>query len=142
MKALIKITQPIIVEGKYDKIGNIVVQGVLFLLGVAALLVLLSKWLSPYLLSAIVSSANIYDACIDYLDWRIWGLLFSAVSVMFRAFFVGITRTGVLIWNSIILTLSNVVFNYIFVFGAFGIPAMGIAGAALGSVLAEALAML
>lgn len=129
-------------EGKYDKIGNIVVQGVLFLLGVAALFVLLSKWLSPYLLSAIVSSANIYDACIDYLDWRIWGLLFSAVSVMFRAFFVGITRTGVLIWNSIILTLSNVVFNYIFVFGALGIPAMGIAGAALGSVLAEALAML
>lgn len=129
-------------EGSYAKIGDIVVQGILFLLGIATLFVLLSKWLSPILLSSIVSSSQIYEACIDYLDLRIWGLLFSAVSVMCRAFFVGITRTGVLMWNSIILTVSNVIFNYIFVFGAFGVPAMGIAGAALGSVIAEGLAML
>ena len=129
-------------EGSYAKIGDIVVQGILFLLGIAALFVLLSKWLSPKLLSAIVSSSQIYEACVDYLDWRIWGLLFSAVSVMCRAFFVGITRTGVLMSNSIILTVSNVVFNYIFVFGALGVPAMGIKGAAIGSVLAEGMAML
>ncbi|MBQ6939360.1 MAG: MATE family efflux transporter [Muribaculaceae bacterium] len=129
-------------EGSYAKIGDIVVQGILFLLGIAALFVLLSKWLSPILLSSIVSSSQIYEACIDYLDLRIWGLLFSAVSVMCRAFFVGITRTGVLMWNSIILTVSNVIFNYIFVFGALGVPAMGIAGAALGSVISEGLAML
>ncbi|MBR2378232.1 MAG: MATE family efflux transporter, partial [Bacteroidaceae bacterium] len=129
-------------EGSYAKIGDIVVQGILFQLGIATLFVLLSKWVSPILLSSIVSSSQIYEACIDYLDLRIWGLLFSAVSVMCRAFFVGITRTGVLMWNSIILTVSNVIFNYIFVFGALGVPAMGIAGAALGSVIAEGLAML
>ncbi|MBQ5750076.1 MAG: MATE family efflux transporter [Bacteroidaceae bacterium] len=129
-------------EGSYTKIGDIVIQGILFLLGIAALFALLSKWLSPKLLSAIVSSSQIYEACVDYLDWRIWGLLFSAVSVMCRAFFVGITRTGVLMSNSIILTVSNVVFNYIFVFGALGVPAMGIKGAAIGSVLAEGIAML
>lgn len=129
-------------EGNYNSIANIVVQGALFLIGIAVALILLSAWLSPRLLAAIVSSQRIYDACIDYLDWRIFGLVFSAVNVMCRAFFVGITRTQVLVWNSVILTMSNVVFNYIFVFGAFGIPAMGIAGAALGSVMAEALAML
>lgn len=129
-------------EGNYAKIGDIVIQGILFLLGIAALFALLSKCFSPKLLSSIVASPSIYGACIEYLDWRIWGLLFSAVSVMFRAFFVGITRTAVLMWNSVILTLSNVILNYIFVFGALGVPAMGIAGAALGSVVAEALAML
>ncbi len=129
-------------EGNYHKIGDIVLQGIIFLLGISALLVVLSKKFSPLLLSSIVSSPLIYDACIDYLDWRIWGLLFSAVSVMFRAFFVGITRTSVLMWNSVILTVANVIFNYIFVFGALGVPAMGIAGAAIGSVMAEALAML
>lgn len=129
-------------EGRYAAIGDIVMQGCIFLLAIAMALIALSKWLSPMLLASIVSSDRIYDACISYLDWRIWGLIFSAVSVMCRAFFVGITRTGVLMWNSIILTLSNVVLNYIFVFGAFGVPAMGIAGAALGSVVSEALAML
>lgn len=129
-------------EGNYHKIGDIVLQGIIFLLGISALLVVLSKKFSPLLLSSIVSSPLIYDACIDYLDLRIWGLLFSAVSVMFRAFFVGITRTSVLMWNSVILTVANVIFNYIFVFGALGVPVMGIAGAAIGSVMAEALAML
>ena len=129
-------------EGNYNSIANIVVQGILFLVCIAVALILLSAWLSPKLLAGIVSSQRIYEACMAYLDWRILGLLFSAVNVMCRAFFVGITRTQVLMWNSIILTLSNVFFNYIFVFGALGMPAMGIAGAAIGSVLAEALAML
>ena len=129
-------------EGRYDRIGGIVLQGVIFLLVIAALLILLSMWLSPLLLSSIVTSPRIFEKCMDYHDWRIWGLLFSAVNVMGRAFYVGITRTKVLIWNSVIMTCANVVFNYILVFGAWGIPAMGIAGAALGSVLSEALASL
>ena len=61
---------------------------------------------------------------------------------MFRAFFVAVTRTKVLMMNAVIMTIANVVFNYIFVFGHFGAPEMGIAGAALGSVLAEATAAL
>lgn len=129
-------------EGRYNAIGDIVTQGSIFLLGIAGLLVALSSWLSPVLLRAIVTSPRIFEACVDYLDWRIWGLLFSAVNVMCRAFFVGTTRTGVLIWNSVILTLTNVVANYIFVFGAMGVPAMGIEGAAIGSVIAECISML
>lgn len=129
-------------EGSYARIGEIVVQGIVFLVGIAVVLIGLSMWFSPRLLSYIVSSGRIYDKCVEYLDWRVYGLLFSAVNVMARAFYVGITRTRVLIWNSVILTGANVVFNYVFVFGCFGIPAMGIAGAALGSIVSEGLAML
>ena len=129
-------------EGYYRAIGDIVVQGTIFLVAISMVLIGLSKWLSPLLLASIVTSDRIYEACVSYLDWRIWGLVFAAVNVMSRAFFVGITRTSVLMWNSTILTLSNVIFNYIFVFGALGVPAMGISGAAIGSVLAEALATL
>ena len=35
------------------------------------------------------------------------------------------------------MVLSNIVFNYILIFGKFGFPALGIAGAAIGSSLAE-----
>ena len=56
---------------------------------------------------------------------------------MFRAFYVGTTQTRTLTLNSITMVLSNVVFNWIFVFGKLGVPAMGIAGAAIGSTLAE-----
>ena len=56
---------------------------------------------------------------------------------MFRAFFVGTTQTKTLTLNSIVMVLSNVVFNYILIFGKFGFPQLGIAGAAIGSSLAE-----
>ena len=39
--------------------------------------------------------------------------------------------------NSVVMVLSNVVFNYILIFGKFGAPQLGIAGAAIGSSLAE-----
>ena len=61
---------------------------------------------------------------------------------MFRAFFVGTTQTKTLTLNSIVMVTSNVVFNYILVFGKLGFPALGIAGAAIGSSLAELVSML
>ena len=56
---------------------------------------------------------------------------------MFRAFYIGTTQTKTLTLNSIVMVLSNVVFNYILVFGKLGFPALGIAGAAIGSSLCE-----
>jgi Na+-driven multidrug efflux pump len=40
------------------------------------------------------------------------------------------------------MVLSNVLFNWILIFGKFGIPAMGITGAAIGSSLAELVSMI
>ena len=44
---------------------------------------------------------------------------------MFRAFFVGTTQTKTLTLNSVVMVLSNVVFNYILIFGKFGAPQLG-----------------
>ena len=67
----------------------------------------------------------------------VFGFFFSFVGVMFRAFFVGTTQTKTLTLNSVVMVLSNVVFNYILIFGKFGAPQLGIAGAAIGSSLAK-----
>ena len=124
-------------EGHYDEIGGIFYQGLYFVLGLALFAFVLSKLVSPVLLPAIVSSPHIVEAALSYLDWRIFGFFFSFVAVMFRAFFVGTTQTKTLTLNSVVMVLSNVVFNYILIYGKFGFPALGIAGAAIGSSLAE-----
>lgn len=124
-------------EKHYDEIGEIFYQGIYFMLGLALFAFLLTKIISPFLLPVIVSSPHICEAALSYIDWRIFGFFFSFIAVMFRAFFVGTTQTKTLTLNSVIMVLSNVVFNYILVFGKFGFPALGIAGAAIGSSLAE-----
>lgn len=124
-------------EENYRDIGGIFYQGVYFLLAMAAVMFTLSRCYSPYILRNIISSPHIYDASISYINWRVFGFFFSFVAVMFRAFFVGTTQTKTLTLNSVVMVLSNVVFNYILIFGKFGFPKLGIAGAAIGSSLAE-----
>ena len=124
-------------EGRFQETGNVFYHGVCFLLGLAAVMVVLSEMFSPWLIGKMVSSPAIADAALSYVKWRIPGLFFAYVTAMFRAFYVGTTQTRTLTLNSITMVLSNVVFNWIFVFGKLGVPAMGIAGAAIGSTLAE-----
>ena len=69
-------------------------------------------------------------------------ILFSFINVMFRALYIGITRTKVLTINAIVMALTNVVLDYVLIFGKFGLPEMGIKGAAIASVLAEASSIL
>jgi Na+-driven multidrug efflux pump len=55
----------------------------------------------------------------------------------FRAFYVGIARTKVITWTTIVLAAVNIILDYSLIFGNFGMPEMGIKGAALASVIAE-----
>lgn len=129
-------------EGRYADVGPVMMQGVMFLLAIALLLFGFTKAFGGDIMRMLVSSQDIFDATMEFLDWRIYGFFFSFISVMFRAFYIGITRTKVLTVNAIIMALTNVVLNYALVFGHFGMPAMGIKGAAIASVIAEASSIL
>ncbi|WP_300699748.1 MATE family efflux transporter [Bacteroides sp.] len=129
-------------EKRYKDIGELFYQGIYFQIGMAAIMFILSYCLSPLILKRIVSSEHIYEAAISYLHWRVFGAFFSFSAVIFRAFFLGTTLTKTLTLNSIVMVLSNVVFNYILIFGKFGFPELGIAGAAIGSSLAELVSLI
>lgn len=125
-------------EGRYADVGPVMIQGVFFLLVMAALLFGLSRAFAPNIMGIMISSEKILDATMEFLDWRIYGFFFSFVNVMFRALYIGITRTKVLTINAVVMAITNVVLDYILVFGKLGFPEMGIKGAAIASVIAEA----
>ena len=129
-------------EGNYRAIGRVFYQGAFFLLGLAAVLFTLSQIFSNEILSAMISSPNVLLKAEEYMEWRVYGFFFSFMAAMFRAFFVGTTQTKTLTLNSVVMVVSNVVFNYILIFGKFGCPAFGIAGAAMGSSLAELVSLI
>lgn len=69
-------------------------------------------------------------------------MVFAFCTAMFRAFYVGTTQTKTLTLNSVVMVASNVIFNYILIFGRCGLPALGITGAAIGSSLAELVSLI
>lgn len=80
-----------------------------------------------------ITSPDIYQAVIRYLDWRSFGLLFSFPFLAIRAFLVGITYTKALLWAAIVAVVINIPFNYFLIFTL----GLGISGAAIASSLAE-----
>lgn len=129
-------------EQHYSEIGGIFYQGIYFMILLAGITYLATRIAAPLILPAIVSSPQVAHAALSYIEYRIIGFFFSFLAVMFRAFFVGTTQTKTLTLNSLVMVSSNILFNYILIFGKFGFPQMGIAGAALGSALAELVSLI
>ena len=125
-------------EGRCQDVGPIVIQGGMFLLVLAAVLFGLCQWMAPTVVRMLISSDAIYEASCEFLYWRMFGFFFSFVNVMFRALYVGITQTKVLTINAVVMALVNVFLDYALIFGHFGFPEMGLKGAAVASVMAEA----
>jgi putative MATE family efflux protein len=125
-------------EKNFHKIGEIVVQGVVFLLISAMFLIPLLRYGSANWFPALFESPNVANAVSDYLEWRSFGLIFSFTNLMFRAFYIGTARTKVLTLNALVMAVVNIVFDYVLIFGKFGFPELGIKGAGIASVIAEA----
>ncbi len=73
-------------------------------------------------------------------------LLYGAVLVLLRtglsSFFSGIGRTRVVMLSALTAMLVNIGANYVLIFGHFGVPALGIRGAAIGTLLGSFCALL
>ena len=124
-------------EKNYSQIGPIFNNALLFNFLLSVLIFGISLKGVPFVMKYAVSSPEVYDATIAYLDWRIYGFFFAFVNAIFRSFYVGITQTRILTTSAILMAITNILFDYILIFGHFGFPQMGIEGAGISSVIAE-----
>ena len=72
-----------------------------------------------------------------YMQWRFIGLLPLLFVVSYRGFFNGIGHTKVFMYSAILINVMNIVFDYLLIFGAFGFPRMGLAGAGCSSTISN-----
>ena len=129
-------------ERNYREVGPVMIQGCFFLFIMAAILFFLSRLFAGDIMRFLISSDTILQATEEFLDWRVFGFFFSFINVMFRALFIGITRTKVLTLSALVMAFVNVLLDYMLIFGKGGFPELGIKGAAIASVVAEAIVTL
>ena len=77
-----------------------------------------------------------------YMEWRFVGLLFFLFVVSYRGFFNGIGHTKIFMYSAIIINVSNIVFNYLLIFGVLGFPRMGLTGAGCSSAISNVIGCL
>ncbi|MFK8037086.1 MAG: MATE family efflux transporter [Crocinitomicaceae bacterium] len=93
----------------------------------------------PLFTQTLVKNHNIGLAMNDFLSYRIWGLLFAGIQLSAMAFFIGIGKTRIIIFSSILLATLNIFLDFGLIYGYFGLPEMGVGGAGLASSIAEAI---
>lgn len=124
-------------EGKLNRIGVVFEHGMLFVLGLSSILFLILRYATPSLLGNIIVSPNIYNAAMEYMAYRHYGIIFVCFNFLYRALYIGLSNTKVISFTTAVMALVNVCFNYLLIFGKHGFPEMGVGGAALASVMAE-----
>ncbi len=77
--------------------------------------------------------ASVTKAGAAYMSYQFIGLPFFLLIVSYRGFFFGIGHTKVFMFSAIVINVFNILFNYLFIFGAWGFPRMELAGAGIGS---------
>lgn len=73
----------------------------------------------------------------QYFDLLVYGTIFSLLRTVFSSFFSGVGRTRVVMLAALVAMTINVGANYVLIFGHLGIPALGLRGAACGTIFAN-----
>jgi putative MATE family efflux protein len=124
-------------EKNLSGIGNTLHHAAAFLLPLALLFFVFVLLFGNKFFHYFLDSSSICAGVEQFMEYRIWGIFFAFINILFRAFYIGILKTRVIGISSLIIALTNVFFDYSLIFGNFGLPNMGIAGAGLASVIAE-----
>ncbi len=78
----------------------------------------------------------------EYFQTLVFGSIFLILRFAVSGFFLGIGRTKVVMIANIIGMIVNIPANYVFIFGKLGFPALGLKGAALGTIMGNATAFI
>jgi MATE family multidrug resistance protein len=69
-----------------------------------------------------------------YAQWLLVGSVFVILRTALGSFFVGIGKTRTVMLANILGAVANIPLSYLLIFGKLGLPALGIRGAALGTI--------
>lgn len=119
------------------EIGRVFNQGVYLLALSACLLILILILVVPGLTGDIFASAAVHTAVNNYLQIAAYALFFQSLNLALSAFYVGISKTRILIGAALVLAVTNITLDYLLIFGHMGLPELGIQGAAIATLTAE-----
>jgi putative MATE family efflux protein len=122
------------------KVSQIAARSIVFMLLAALLIVTpLGLVFSRSILTLLGGEAQVVQLGESYLKILFWGSIFTMFNFAVTGILLGVGKTKISLILLVGVNLLNIGFNYMLIFGIGPIPAFGVAGAALGTVIARGL---
>lgn len=77
---------------------------------------------------------EVVELALPYLDLVAFSLVPLIIFQAFKQFSEGLSQTKYPMYATILANVVNITLNYLFIFGSFGFPKLGIVGAAIGTL--------
>lgn len=119
---------------QYKNIGPIVWQGNYIAIFGGIVHLLLIPFAKP-IFGFFRHAQEIQSLEIIYFQILCLGAFPAIASSAFSSYFSGRGKTWPLMWINFIATFTNIIFDYLLIFGHFGFPELGIKGAAIATVM-------
>ncbi len=129
-------------QGRSLDAGAVLANSWMFSLVAGIGFTLLGYLVLPYVLPVLIESPEVREVARSYLNYRLLGITSMAVTFAFKAFFDGIGKTHVHMIASVIMNVINVALCIAFIFGKWGAPKLGMAGAGLAGAASSWIGLL
>ncbi len=124
-----------------DAISSIFSTSVTVHLLVAFCLFLIAQFVLPIALDTFVHHKDLALLQNDFLQIRSYALFFAMITLSIQAFMLAQGKTWVVLISALLTAGSNILLDWILIFGKFGFREMGLEGAALASTIADGIGM-
>ncbi|WP_228852862.1 MATE family efflux transporter [Aegicerativicinus sediminis] len=126
--------------GKLERVENLPAQAILIITSLSFLIILITYPFAQEIFKLYNADNLILEYSIDYYRIRVFGLPFTLFTITVFGAFRGLQNTFHPMIIAIVGALTNVILDFILVFGLSDlIPALGLKGAAYASVAAQVL---
>ncbi|POR03072.1 hypothetical protein AU468_05820 [Alkalispirochaeta sphaeroplastigenens] len=92
------------------------------------------------ILGLLVDSPKVLELSLEYISIIRFGLLPMGVFLVCQGFLGAINKTRAVMYAGVLSNLVNILLNWVLIFGHLGFPALGVRGAALGTVVSTVIA--
>ncbi len=123
-------------EGNFDA-GKSAFKHGLFLCIALGIALVLAVFVAKPLMYVMGQPPEVVDLAMPYLNLVAISLLPLIIFQGFKQFSDGISMTKYPMYATFVANIVNVVLNYLFIFGKFGFPELGIVGAAIGTLVSR-----
>jgi MATE family multidrug resistance protein len=134
MMALDPLVSQAIGAGDPSKARTYYWQGVWLALLTSAV-VMVPIALLPFALEPFGVAPTVAEGAREYLWWRLPGVAGILLFVTARSYLTGTNKVAVTFWAMVVANVANLGLDWLLVFGGGPIPALGVMGAALATVL-------
>ena len=122
-------------EGRIGESAVPLNGGLLVSLAVGVPLTIVLIAAAPWYFPRLVEDPEVVRHGVPYLQWRLAAVAFVGMNFAFRGYWSAVKLAKLYLYTLVWMHALNIVFSWTLIYGKFGFPALGTAGAGIGTTL-------